>query len=168
MADSVDPPEDSETDEIEVAVAAYREEGVWRVQDLPESALEDLHSIARELRRYPGDNGALALVSVDEDFFVVVRSRGADVRVLLSDAAAATDWVLARSVVDHLGMRVEDDEESAPAGELGILADLGIDSMDMAALLDDLELYPDEQLSDIATKLGFGPRFDDLAGLSNA
>ncbi len=40
--------------------------------------------------------------------------------------------------------------------------------MDMGALLDDLDLYPDEQLSDIATKLGFGPRFDDLAGLSHA
>jgi hypothetical protein len=45
---------------------------------------------------------------------------------------------------------------------------MGIPAMDMGVLLDDDELYPDEQLSDIATKLGFGPRFDDFAGLSNA
>ena len=168
MVDSVDPRGESEADEIELALAAYREEGVWQVQDLPGSALEDVHTIARELRRYPGDHGALALVSVDEDFFVLVRSNGPRVSVLLSDASAATDWVLARSVVDHLGVRVEDDDDPTPAGDLGILADLGIDPMDMGALLDDLELYPDEQLSDIATRLGFGPRFDDLAGLSNA
>jgi len=63
---------------------------------------------------------------------------------------------------------VEDDDEPAPAGDLGIVADMGIPAMDMGVLLDDDELYPDEQLSDIATKLGFGPRFDDFAGLSNA
>jgi putative tRNA adenosine deaminase-associated protein len=110
----------------------------------------------------------MALISVDEDFFLIVRSRGADVSLLLSDASASTDWALARSAVDHLGVPVEDDDEPAPAGDLGIVADMGIPAMDMGVLLDDYELYPDEQLSDIATKLGFGPRFDDIAGLSNA
>lgn len=159
---------DSEADEIDLAVAAYREEGVWQLQELPEAALDTVDTVARELRRYPGDNGAMALISVDEDFFLLVRSRGAEFSVLLSDASAATDWLLARSAVDHLGVPVEDDDESAPAGDLAIVADMGIPAMDMGVLLDDDELYPDEQLSDIAAKLGFGPRFDDLAGLSNA
>ncbi len=159
---------DSEADEIDLAVACYREEGVWQLQELPEGSLDGIDSIARQLRRYPGDNGAMALISVDEDFFLIVRSRGADVALLLSDASASTDWALARSAVDHLGVPVEDDDEPAPAGDLGIVADMGIAAMDMGVLLDDYELYPDEQLSDIATKLGFGPRFDDLAGLSNA
>jgi putative tRNA adenosine deaminase-associated protein len=159
---------DSEADEIDLAVAAYREEGVWQLQELPEAALDTVDSVARELRRYPGDNGAMALISVDEDFFLLVRARGAEFSVLLSDASAATDWLLARSAVDHLGVPVDDDDEPAPAGDLAIVADMGIPAMDMGVLLDDDELYPDEQLSDIAAKLGFGPRFDDLAGLSNA
>jgi putative tRNA adenosine deaminase-associated protein len=159
---------DSEADEVDLAVAAYREEGVWQLQELPVSALDTVDTVARELRRYPGDNGAMALISVDEDFFLLVRARGAEFSVLLSDASAATDWLLARSAVDHLGVPVEDDDDPAPAGDLAIVADMGIPAMDMGVLLDDYELYPDEQLSDIAAKLGFGAKFDDLAGLSNA
>ena len=36
--------------------------------------------------------------------------------------------------------------------------------MDMGALLDDYELYPDEMLGDIAARLGFGGLYDDLVG----
>ncbi len=158
---------ESETEAIDFAVAAYREEGIWQVQALDHAKLENVESIARELRRYPGDNGASGFISVDEDFFVVVRARGAHVTVLLSDASAATDWELARSVTDHIGVPVEDDDDPAPAGDLGIFADMGIPAMDMGVLLDDLDLYPDEQLSEIATKLGFGPRFDELVGLNS-
>ena len=161
-------PTESVADEIDLAVACYREEGVWQLQELPEDSLVGVESIARQLRRYPGDNGAMALISVDEDFFLIVRSRGAEVSLLLSDASASTDWTLARSAVDHIGVPMEDNDDPTPAGDLGIVADMGIPAMDMGVLLDDDELYPDEQLSDIATKLGFGPRFDDFAGLSNA
>ncbi len=37
--------------------------------------------------------------------------------------------------------------------------------MDMGALLDELDLYPDEMLSDIAVRLGFGREFDELVGV---
>ncbi len=158
---------ESETEAIDFAVAAYREEGIWQLHTLDQAKLESVDSIARELRRYPGDNGAIGLLSVDEDFFVIVRARGAYVTVLLSDASAATDWSLARSVTDFVGVPVEDDDDPAPAGDLAMFADMGIPAMDMGLMLDDLDLYPDEQLSDIASKLGFGPRFDELAGLGN-
>lgn len=159
---------DSGIEDVDLAVVAYREEGVWQVQELPETTIESVDSVARELRRYPGDNGALAMIIVDEDFFLIVRVQGAEVRLLLSDASAATDWTLARSVMDHLGLPVEDDDEQAPAGDLGILTDAGYHPIDMGVLLDDVDLYPDEMLSDIAGRIGFGARFDDLAGLSNA
>ena len=41
-------------------------------------------------------------------------------RVLLSDATASTDWSLARSAVNHLGVHVDDEDEQAPAGDLAI------------------------------------------------
>ena len=41
-------------------------------------------------------------------------------------------------------------------------------AVEMGLLLDEEDLYPDEQLSDIATRLGFGPLFDELAGLTTA
>ena len=44
---------------------------------------------------------------------------------------------------------------------------MGIPAMDMGVLLDDYELYPTSS-SATSRPVGFGPRFDDLAGLSNA
>ncbi len=41
-------------------------------------------------------------------------------------------------------------------------------AMDMGVLLDDLDLYPDEALSEVARRLGFGAQFDDAVGLTSA
>jgi putative tRNA adenosine deaminase-associated protein len=152
---------------VDFALVAYREEGVWQVAELEPTKAAELDGLAAELRRYPGDGGSLGLVSVDEDFFVLVRVLGADVRLLLSDVTAATDWPIARSVVDRLELPLPDDEEDQePAGDLGIVADLGFGAMDMGALLDDFELYPDEMLGDIASRLGFGRQYDELVGVT--
>ena len=40
--------------------------------------------------------------------------------------------------------------------------------MDMAVLLDDVDLYPDEMLSEVARRLGFGELFDDAVGFTSA
>jgi putative tRNA adenosine deaminase-associated protein len=150
---------------VDFALAVYREEGVWQLQEIPRERIADIDALAAELRRYPGDNGSLGLVSVDEDFFLVVRVQGAHVRVLLSDITAATDWPIARAAVDFLDLPlVEDDDEQVPAGDLGLVADLGMGAMDMGALLDDFELYPDEMLGDIAGRLGFGSLYDEVVG----
>ena len=152
---------------IDFAVVAYREEGTWQVEPLAEDTVEDLDSLAAELRRWPGDGGSLGLLSVDEDFFLIVRVLGAETRILLSDITAATDWPVARSAVEHLELPLPDDEDDqVPAGDLGIVADLGMGAMDMGALLDEYELYPDEMLGDIATKLGFGAQFEEAVGVA--
>ncbi|MGH3329797.1 MAG: tRNA adenosine deaminase-associated protein [Nocardioidaceae bacterium] len=152
---------------VDFALVAYREEGVWQVEPLSEDTLEDIDAFARELRRWPGDGGSLGLVSVDEDFFILVRVLGARTRVLLSDITAATDWPIARSAVEVLELPLPDDEDDqAPAGDLAIVDDLGIGAMDMGALLDDIELYPDEMLGDIADKIGFGAQFSDALGVA--
>ena len=152
---------DAEIDAIDVAVAVYRDEGIWNLAELPLHALDDVDAIAHELRRYPGDNGALAMLAIDEDFVILVRAQGTLVRVLLSDATAAPDWSLARSAIDHLGVHAEiDEEEQAPAGSLDILADLGLSAADMGELLDDLDLDPEEVLAEIADAAGFGAEFD--------
>lgn len=151
---------------IDFAVVAYREEGVWQVEQIAEDTIHDIDSLATELRRWPGDGGCLGMVAVDEDFFILVRVTGASTTVLLSDVTAATDWPIARSAVEFLEIPLPDDEdEQVPAGDLGILADLGLGAMDMGALLDDFELYPDEMLGDIAAKVGFGPQFDEAVGV---
>jgi putative tRNA adenosine deaminase-associated protein len=156
---------DAEVGEVDLALVAYRDEGAWNLAELPDSSLDSVDDIARELRRYPGETGALALISVAEDFVLFVRAQGSLTRVLLSDATAATDWTLARSAVDHIGVHVDDDEDQAPAGDLAIVADMGMSAQDMGALLDDYDLYPEEILSDVAENVGFGEKFDELAGI---
>jgi putative tRNA adenosine deaminase-associated protein len=86
--------------------------------------------------------------------------------VLLSDATAATDWSLARSAVDHIGVHVDDEDDQAPAGDLAIFEDMGMSAREMGALLDDYDLYPEEILSDVADNVGFGSKFDELVGIS--
>ena len=157
---------EANTEGVDFVLVAYREEGLWQLQELEAEKAADLDGFAVELRRYPGDGGALGLVSIDEDFFLLVRVLGAEVRLLLSDVTAATDWPLAASVVEHLDLPIPDDEEEQePAGDLGIVADLGMGAMDMGALLDDYELYPDEMLGDIASRLGFGRLYDEIVGV---
>jgi len=158
---------DAEVNAVDFAVVAYRDEGDWSVAELPGRALDDVDTITQELRRYPGENGALALISVDEDFVLLVRAQGALVRVLLSDATAATDWALARSAVVHLGVHVGVDDDQAPAGDLGIVADMGFSAAEMGALLDDYDLYPEEVLSEVARQVGFGEKFDDILDLAD-
>lgn len=156
-------------DAVDFAVAAYRDEGGWRVAELAHDLVADVDSLANALRRFPGDEGAVALVALDEDFLVIVRVTGTTTRVLLSDVTAADEWELATSAVEFLGLPLpDDDDDQVPAGDLDLLADLGMEAAEMGDLLDDADLYPDEMLSDVARQLGFGEQFDDAVGLTSA
>jgi putative tRNA adenosine deaminase-associated protein len=143
-------------------VVAYQEDGQWQATSLPSRVAEDLDSLLAAMRAQPSDRGTVALVSVDEDFFVLVRLVGRHIRLLVSDSTAADDAPLARDVLDELDVPVPEDEDFdtvQPAGDLGLLTDLGMDAMALGALCDDLDLYPDEMLARIATRLGFGEHF---------
>ncbi len=155
--------------EVDFALAAFLEDGDWQVQEIASPAFDSIESLSHALRQVSGDQGAVGMVAVDEDFFVLVRVTGARTSVLLSDVTAADQWELAQSAIDFLGLPPPEDEDvEVPAGDLDLLGDLGLHAIDLGALLDDVELYPDEMLSDIARRLGFGELFDDAVGLTSA
>lgn len=158
-----------QSDDVDFALAAFRDGGGWQVQEIASPAFDSVESLSHALRRLPGEAGAVGMVAVDEDFFVLVRVAGSTTRVLLSDVTAADEWELAQSAIDFLGLPPhEDDDVQVPAGDLDLLGDLGMRAVDMGVLLDEDDLYPDEVLSDIARRLGFGQQFDDAAGLTSA
>lgn len=158
-----------QTDGVDFALAAFRDDGEWQLQEIASPAFDSVDSLSHALRRLPGDAGAVGMVAVDEDFFVLVRVDGSSTRVLLSDVTAAEEWELARSALDALGLPpLEDEDEPAPAGDLELLGDLGLHAVDLAVLLDDVDLYPDEMLSEVARRLGFGELFDDVVGFTSA
>jgi putative tRNA adenosine deaminase-associated protein len=151
----------SEEPVVDFAVAAVREEGRWVATALPPHMSSTLAVLIAALRQQATEGSGLGLVSIEDDYFVLVRIAGDDVRLLVSDVTAAPDSSFAREVVDRLDRPQPDGDESAqPAGDLALIADLGIDAMELGALCDDVDLYPDDVLGEIATRLGFGAQFD--------
>ena len=162
--DDDDDPEDATEDEIDFVLAAYREDGQPYVQELAKDLANDLDELIVQLRRLPGDAGAIGFVSLVEEVIVIVRVRGQHVQVLLSDATAAAEWPIARDVADYLGVAIpEEEDEPEPMGDLGILADLGLSDFDLGAILDDLEMPSDEMLMAVADKIKLNPQFRKVA-----
>jgi putative tRNA adenosine deaminase-associated protein len=155
--------DDAEDDDIDIVIAAYREDGQALVQALDKDLANDLEELIIQLRRLPGDAGALGFVSLVEEVAVLVRVRGQHVQVLLNDSAAANEWPIARDVADYLNIDVpdddDDDEEAEPIGDLGILADLGVSEFDLETLVDDLDLGSDQLLAELAQKINIGSEF---------
>jgi putative tRNA adenosine deaminase-associated protein len=144
------------------AVVVYREDGAWQCVPLRKRVADGLETLLAALRAQPSEGETIGFVSVDDDYFVAIRLTGDHVRALLSDVTAAEESRLARELLDGLDLVVENPEdldEVQPAGDLGIFADLGMDAMEMGTLLDDIDLYPDEMLTSIAARLGFGDSF---------
>lgn len=165
--DDDDDLDDASDEEIDFVLAAYREDGQPLVQALGKDLANDLDELIVQLRRLPGDAGAVGFVSLVEEVFVIVRVRGQHVQVLLSDGGAATDWPIARDVADYLGEDIPDeedeDEDTEPMGDLGIMADLGLSDFEMGAIIDNLDLSSDQQLIEIADKIKLNPQFRRVA-----
>lgn len=153
----------ADVDGGDFAVVVYREEASWEAETLPPALTSDLPALVRVLRQQPSVGGTIGLVAVGDDFFVALRILGDWERIFLSDVTAAVDWPFAKQVLDRLDIPVPDDDELdqvLPAGDMSIFADLGLDEMELGALSGDLDLYPDEVLSSIASRLGFSEPFE--------
>ncbi|WP_236757479.1 tRNA adenosine deaminase-associated protein [Aeromicrobium sp. PE09-221] len=152
-------------DDVDFVVAAYRDDGDWSLMELPPTLGEDFAGLSEALRRFPSEVGTLALVSVKDDFFAIVRRSGPQVRVLLSDNTATLDYPLAADIAEALDAPdPEDDDPVEPIGDLEILADLGVASVELSLLCEDDDLYPDDVLLDIAGRLGFRDQLETIVG----
>lgn len=152
-------------DTIDFVIAAWLEDGQWQVSRLPRRTGVSVGALTEALSAQPSEGSVLGFVCVSEDFFVIVRMDGARARFLLSDISAADDWALAADVLDGLDLPMLDDDELdelAPAGDLSLLADLGMSASEFGILTADEELYPDEIISTVASRLGLGAQFTKL------
>jgi len=154
--------EDATDDDVDFVVAAYREEGSPVVVALDLEMANDLDEMINQLRRLPGEAGAIGMLSLVEEIFVIVRVRGAIVQVFLSDGAAAYDWPIARDILDYLGIddppEGEDEDDVEPVGDSEILRDLGVGDFDLEQLAEDFETTSDEALLQLADRIGMGPQ----------
>lgn len=162
--DEDDYPEDATEDDIDLVAALYREDGEPAATALDLELANDLDGLIDALRRVPGDAGSVGVVSIDSDFFVVVRVRGPKVELFLSDVSAALDWPIARDAADFLGVDLPDeDDDSEPVGDFDLFADAGLSEMELEALTTDDDADPLESLEAIVEKLGFASVYDKVA-----
>ncbi|MDO5084237.1 MAG: tRNA adenosine deaminase-associated protein, partial [Arachnia propionica] len=153
--------EDAGEDDVDLVVAAYREDGKAIAVPMDFDLANDLDELIRQLGRLPGDNGAIGFVSVAGEFFVICRVRGRVVEVLLSDITAAQDWPIARDVVDYLGEELPDEEdEPAPLGDLEMFAANGLGAFELEAIATNYDEDSDELLVQVARKLKIDPEFE--------
>ena len=107
--------------------------------------------------------GAVALLAVAEDFFIVAREIGSEMKMMISDATYALESDLAVDLLEMMDLPFpEEDDESQPGGDVDLLTDLGLNEMELEAIAGDDQLYPDEAIEAIAKRLGFGDEFIDL------
>ncbi|MEZ0363635.1 tRNA adenosine deaminase-associated protein [Mycobacterium sp. pUA109] len=140
-------------------VAVVREDGRWRCTPMRPKALTSLAAAETELRELRSAGAVFGLLDIDDEFFVILRPAPAGTRLLLSDATAALDYDIAAEALENLDAEIdpEDLEDADPfeEGDLGLLADIGLPEAVLGVILDESDLYPDEQLGRIAREMGF-------------
>jgi len=147
-------------------VAVVREEGKWHCSPMAPQALTSLSAAETELRELRSAGAVFGLLDVDDEFFVILRPGPSGTRLLLSDATAALDYDIAAEVLEKLDADIgpDDLEEADPfeEGDLGLLSDIGLPEAVLGVILDENDLYADEQLGRIAREMGFA---DELSAV---
>ena len=151
------------------AVTVERTGGAWRVREFDDD-FSDLSTSVTAVRNLRAEGPAFALLTVEEDYLVIVRPGPSQTRVLISDATMAVDDDFAADILDEAGAEIPDidpdelDNVDAWAdGDFDILADLGLSEEQMSILLDD-DADPADLAQSIADELGFGDELDDVVG----
>ncbi|RZS44992.1 putative tRNA adenosine deaminase-associated protein [Herbihabitans rhizosphaerae] len=146
------------------AVAVVREDGKWRCEALEIETLRELDAAITGLRKIRSTGAVFGMLDVDDEFFLLLRPGPAGVTLLLSDSAAALDYDIAADALDLLRVEPPDDDDDDlwPAGSLDLLADIGVPAAELQVIIDDVDLYPDEQLQMIAQRCGFEDQFSKV------
>lgn len=143
------------------AIEAWHEDGRWSIASLPDP--DDLTHIIDRLKKQQTNGGAVALIAIDDEFFLAIRVLGTHIKFFISDVSCAIDYEVAAEFLELADLdQPEEDDEPLPAGDLDIFSDLGMHSMELSTLCDDADLFPDEQIEAIANRLGFGDALTEL------
>jgi putative tRNA adenosine deaminase-associated protein len=146
---------------VDFGCIAWHEDGRWDATAL--NTTRNLGLIIDALKSQQTNGGALVLIAIEDEFVIIARVLGDQMQMMISDITYALDYEIAADLVEVLDLDFpQEEDESQPGGDVDLLTDLGIGEMELLAILDDTELYPDEQLEAIANRLGFGDQFNQV------
>lgn len=141
-----------------------RGEGKWLVREFRDP-FERVGTSIQAVRNLRSESAAFAMLCVEDDYFVLVRPTPQGVRLLISDASAATEDDFALDVLETLGVEPEEGDEPWAEGDFDILADLGVSEQVMSVICDETDWWASEQLQRLAEELGCE---DELAAALDA
>ncbi len=159
------------------AAALARTDDGWTGRELDLDDVEDLESLADELRDLSGegDGPALLLLEEDDEYVALVRVDGGaggldEPRVFLSDRRAVQGSDVAAMLWEDAPLdEPEDDDEdegtrpvAEPVGDAALLSDLGTPAGALLDLCAEEGLLPADVLTGVADRAGF---LDVLEGL---
>jgi putative tRNA adenosine deaminase-associated protein len=146
---------------VDFGCIAWHEDGRWDASLL--NSTRDIGLIIDALKSQQTNGGAIALIAIEDEFVIITRVLGDQMRMMISDITYALDYEVAAELVEVLDLEFpQEEDESQPGGDIDLLSDLGVGELELLAILDDTELYPDEQLEAIANRLGFGEQFNQV------
>jgi putative tRNA adenosine deaminase-associated protein len=146
---------------VDFGCIAWHEDGRWDASAL--NSTRDIGLIIDALKSQQTNGGAIALIAIEDEFVIIGRVLGDQMQMMISDVTYALDYEVAAELVEILDLEFpEEEDESQPGGDVDLLSDLGVGQMELLAIFDDTELYPDEQLEAIANRLGFGEQFNQV------
>jgi len=143
---------------IDFAAAVWREEGNWMSTALPAKQAISLETLVPVLRTQPGEGGTFGFVSVNDEFFIVVRVLPVELQFFISDVSEAEDWALAQELADEIEAGEDEIEDGGPLGDLDIFADFGLSADDLEIMVADPDVSPYDVVKAIGKKVGFGPQ----------
>jgi putative tRNA adenosine deaminase-associated protein len=169
-----------------VASALARIDAAWFGDDVALDEVEDLDGVVELVREVIGDDADTGLLFVEEDdeWFAIIRiDADGDPRVFMSDARVVTSSDIAAlfaeaaievSVEDDAATAAEDDEDEDaddngridgdPAGELGLLNDLGTSASRLVALCAEEGQLPSDVISTLCESAGCLDVLEKLRG----
>ncbi|MEY3164025.1 MAG: hypothetical protein RI887_849, partial [Actinomycetota bacterium] len=129
---------------VDFGCIAWHEDGRWDASAL--NSTRDIGLIIDALKSQQTNGGAIALIAIEDEFVIIGRVLGDQMQMMISDVTYALDYEVAAELVEILDLEFpEEEDESQPGGDIDLLSDLGVGQMELLAILDDTELYPDEQ-----------------------
>lgn len=166
------------------AAALARSDGAWVGSEFDLDETEDLDQVVDLLRELAGDDSdgpALLFVEEDDEWFGIVRVDGDnDPRVFVSDSRVVEQSHVAGLLYEEAAAQPvleaddsdegdEDDEESMrpaaePAGDAGLLADLGTSSGRLLELCAEEGQLPADVITAICERAGCLDELEQLRG----
>lgn len=158
------------------AAALARTPDGWTGREVDLAEVEDLDTLADELRDLAGeaDGPALLLLEEDDEYVAVVRVDGGsgsldEPRVFLSDRRAVQGSDVAAMLWEDADLEADDEDDdegtrpvAEPVGDAALLADLGTSAAALLDLCAEEGLLPADVLTGVAERAGF---LDVLDGL---